>query len=120
MSDVSKRTKNVVNMIVSPKIKQLIKTLDKHLNEEYFDLLPDEKRLISHKLMTMTLDETAKLFMGTQNFNDPNFIYELAINNLTQIKDVFEEIEMYAICSMLRDAIQMLEDDLQKLVGKEL
>lgn len=107
-------------MIVSPKIKQLIKSLDQHLNEHYFDLTKEEKTLIAHKLMIMTLDETAKLFMGTKNYNDPNFIYELAINNLTQIKDVFEELEMYAICSMLRDAIQMLNDDIQNMVGKKL
>jgi hypothetical protein len=70
--------------------------------------------------MTGTLDETAKLFMGTNNYNDPNFIYELSIGNLTQIKDVFEEMELYAICSMLKDTIHMLEDDIQKLVESKL
>lgn len=120
MSDISKRTKNVVNQIVEPKIKHLIQTLRNQYTDDYFNLSPDEKELISKKIMNKTLDETASLFMGTKRFNDPRFIYELSINNLDIITKFFEENELYSNCQMLVDARKLLENDISKMDNPQL
>lgn len=119
MSDISNRTKNVVRMVVEPKLKRLIQELKEILQDDnYFSLVEQERLLLSKKLAISTINETSKLFVGSNRFNDPNFIYELSIHNLSSLIEIFLEQEMYGICQMLTDAITILNDDIQSMDRK--
>jgi hypothetical protein len=121
MTDISRRENFITQLIVEPKIKRLLYQLKQEMkNDEYFKLTTDERQLVAKQIMEKSINETARLFMSSKKYNEPKFIYQLSINNLNTLNQIFEELELYCYCQMLTDAVKLINDELQYLDREQL
>ena len=105
--------------MMEPHTKRLLMKLQKETKYNYFELEDDDKDIICHEIAASSLNVTISLINGYTREELPD-VFDITIMNLLSLQQQFEDMEMYMLAQMMKDAILKLTNDLQELVGQKL
>lgn len=111
--------RNKILIMMEPKMRNIMEKLKKNVTDDYFSLDDEEKNIISFQIARTVIDTTINMFNNYTREELPSII-DLAITNISMLEQQFVEMEMYAQAQMMSDAIIKIQNDISKLVGKEL
>ena len=105
--------------MMEPQMKKLLDKIQKDAKYNYFELEQGDKDILCHEIAASSLNVTISMINGYTREELPD-VFDITITNLLSLQQQFEDMEMYQLAQMMKDAIEKLTNDLQELVGQKL